>query len=228
VNHERALPTVEEVRRRLTVVRGRIEAAGGSTDRTAILAVTKTFPAEVATVAAAVGLVDVGENYAQELVAKAAELGREPGSPGEQLRWHMIGALQRNKVKKLAGVVAVWQTVDRASVAAEIGKRDPGARVFVQVNVTEEAQKSGCSVAEAPALVDRCRELGLETAGLMTIGPTDGSDPRPGFALLRTMAERLELAELSMGMSGDLEAAVAEGSTMIRVGSALFGPRPTA
>lgn len=178
--------------------------------------------------AAAVGLVDVGENYAQELVAKAAELGREPGSPGEQLRWHMIGALQRNKVKKLAGVVAVWQTVDRASVAAEIGKRDPGARVFVQVNVTDEAQKSGCSVAEAPALVDRCRELGLETSGLMTIGPTDGSDPRPGFALLRAMAERLELAELSMGMSGDLEAAVAEGSTMIRVGSALFGPRPTA
>ncbi len=215
-----ANPTAAELVARLELIHQRIEAAGGSRDRTAVLAVTKMFPVALVELAASVELSDVGENYAQELIAKAAELDRA------DVRWHMIGGLQKNKVKKLAGIVAIWQTVDRPDVATEIAKRVPGADIYVQVNTTDEPQKSGCSAAEAPALVEHCRQAGLEVLGLMTVGPTDSSDPRPAFASLRTLAERVEVSGLSMGMSADLEAAVAEGSTLVRIGSGLFGPRP--
>ena len=212
--------TVSDVVDRLELVNQRIEQAGGSSERTSVLAVTKTFPFEVAEVAASAGLLDLGENYAQELVAKADLLDRA------DVRWHMIGGLQRNKVKKLAGRVHVWQTVDRLELGAEVARRAPSAKIFVQVNTTAEPQKSGCSFAEAPELVGQCRELGLDVLGLMTVGPTDGSDPSSGFAALRELALRVEVDQLSMGMTADLEAAVAEGSTMVRVGTALFGPRP--
>ncbi len=209
----------QELVERLEAIQQRIVRAGGSLERTAVLGVTKTRPASVAATAAAIGLIDLGENYSQELVAKASQ----PGA--ESVRWHMIGPVQRNKVRKLAGLVHLWQTVDRRDLASEIAKRDPSALVLVQVNSTDEPQKSGCAPTEAAGLVSHCADLGLGVRGLMTIGPTDGSDPRPAFSLLRSIAERLQLAELSMGMSDDLEAAVKEGSTMIRVGTALFGKR---
>lgn len=212
-------PTEAELRRRLAVLEQRIVDAGGTLGGTRVLAVTKTFPASVARLAAGVGLLELGENYGQELLQKAPELSDLPVS------WHFIGALQRNKVKKIAPFVSVWQTVDRIELAAEIAKRAPEAAVLVQVNTTDEAQKSGCAPAHAAELVDRCRDLGLGVLGLMTIGPTDGSSPGPAFQRLREMRDALGLVELSMGMSGDLELAVAEGSTMIRVGTALFGPR---
>ena len=204
---------------RLQVLRQRIETAGGDLDLTTILAVTKTFPIEVSRLAVDVGLVDLGENYAQELEAKGPTLDRP------EARWHFIGSLQRNKVKKIAAWVTTWQTVDRLAVAEEIAKRAPGARMMVQVNTTDEAQKSGCPSGETAALVEHSRSLGLDVCGLLTIGPTDGSDPSPGFAMLRQLGERLEVPELSMGMTGDLELAVKEGSTMVRVGTALFGHR---
>jgi uncharacterized pyridoxal phosphate-containing UPF0001 family protein len=116
--------------------------------------------------------------------------------------------------------------VDRPTVAAEIARRAPGAMVMVQVNVTGESTKGGCQPTEAEALVVRCRELDLQVAGLMTVGSSDGPEAaRPGFARLRALVDELGLVYCSMGMSSDLEVAVQEGATMVRIGSALFGPR---
>lgn len=215
--------TVADVRERLEVLHQRIEGVGGSLERTRVLAVTKTFGSDLVRVALEAGLTELGENYGQELESKASEI--EAMELSVKPQWHFIGGLQRNKVKRLAAIVSVWQTIDRDSLADEVVKRAPAASIMIQVNTTDEEQKSGLSPADAPRLVDRCRGLGLQVRGLMTIGPTDGSDPSPGFALLRELGEELELPELSMGMSGDLERAVVEGSTMIRVGTALFGPR---
>lgn len=212
---------VDELRARHDLLQQRIVDAGGSTSKTSILAVTKTFPLSVVTLALDAGFTAVGENYGQELEGKAADLA----ATGRDVEWHFIGGLQRNKVKRLAGIVSVWQSVDRQSLVTEIAKRDPGGRIMIQVNTTDEDQKSGSKPDEAPELVTQARDLGLDVVGLMTIGPTDGSDPRQGFEDLRLLAERLEIEQLSMGMSGDLEAAVGEGSTMVRVGTALFGSR---
>lgn len=205
-------------------VRERIAAAGGDPAAVRIVAVTKGHPSSAATAAVAAGLTDVGENYAQELVAKADELGEQ----GIDVRWHFIGRLQRNKVRPAAPHVSLWQSVDRLSVATEIARRDPGASVLVQVNASGEDQKGGCRPEFAPAVVEGARDLGLDVRGLMTVGPEgDGSATRAAFAAVAELADRLGLEERSMGMSADLEIAVAEGSTMLRVGTALFGPRPT-
>lgn len=220
----RDAPTPEVLTERLAEITERIRAAGG-TDEITIVGVTKTFPSSYIEAALAAGIVDLGENYGQELIDKA----RHAAAAGLEPRWHFIGGLQRNKVKKLAGHVWLWQTIDRAVLVDEVAKRDPGARILVQVNTTDEAQKSGCHPSEAAALVERGRELGLDVLGLMTIGPTGAAgtagDPRPAFELLRDLAEACEVKELSMGMSADYELAVAEGATMVRIGSAVFGPR---
>lgn len=215
---------VEDIRRRAAEVRDRIAAAGGDPDRVTVVGVTKAFPAEVARWALAAGIVDLGENYAQELEAKAEALAPSPVAP----RWHFIGGLQRNKVKRLAGTVWLWQTIDRAVLVDEVAKRSPGDRVMIQVNTTDEPQKSGCRLDEVEGLVDRGRATGLDVVGLMTVGPTSSEvDPRPSFELLRELASKVGVTELSMGMSADYELAVAEGATMIRIGTVLFGPRPT-
>lgn len=214
------------VSERLLVVRDRIVAAGGDPEAVTVLAVTKRHPPHAVAAACEAGLIDVGENYGQELAAKAAAVTSE--HPSARPRWHFIGGLQRNKVKQIADVVHTWQSVDRIELARTIASRAAGARIFVQVNAENEPGKSGCAVDAVDELVDGARELGLDVAGLMTIGPTDTSiDPRPGFETVRELADRLELPERSMGMSGDLEKAIAEGSTMIRIGTDLFGPRPS-
>lgn len=218
--------TAEELRERWRMLREEIIEAGGSLDRVQVVAVTKTFPAEAAALAVRVGLLDLGENYGQELEVKAPAVASLLNSDDPTPRWHFIGGLQRNKVKRIAPFVSLWQTVDRVDLATEIAKRAPGASVLIQVNTTAEQQKSGCRPPEAAMLVQSAGTLGLDVRGLMTVGPTDGSDPRPAFAELRSLADRLELVECSMGMSGDVAAAVAEGSTMVRVGTRLFGPRP--
>jgi uncharacterized pyridoxal phosphate-containing UPF0001 family protein len=144
---------------------------------------------------------------------------------------HFIGQLQSNKVRLLTGLVDVWQTVDRESVLREIVKRAEGMdppRIFVQVNTTNELNKGGCQPGEVPQLVHLARTLGCRVEGAMTVGPTsaDARETREAFALLRVMADDLGLVERSMGMTGDLEIAVEEGSTMLRIGTALFGQRP--
>lgn len=217
-----SVPPVDVVRERLTEIRQRIEGAGGGEDTVTVVAMTKAFPVDYVEVAIKAGLTDIGENYAQELGAKHGQAM----ALGLEARWHFVGGLQRNKVKLVAPAVSLWHTVDRSSLVSEIAKRAPGARILIQVNTTAEPQKSGCEPNEAHALVDQARELGLAVEGLMTIGPTGGGDPRPAFDDLRALGASCEVRELSMGMSADFEAAVACGSTMVRIGTALFGPRP--
>ncbi len=220
---EQTPPSLELVSRRLAEVWERIEAAGGSPKTVQLVGVTKTFPLSFVETALAAGIVDLGENYAQELAAK----DEQATAAGLKPRWHFIGGLQRNKVKLLVGRVAVWHTIDREALLNEVAKRCGAATVLIQVNTTGEPQKSGCEPAEAAVLVDHGRSVGLDVAGLMTVGPTGGADPRPSFDALRSLAESCEVPHLSMGMSADYEVAVAHGATMIRVGSVLFGPRAT-
>jgi len=122
----------------------------------------------------------------------------------------------------------VWCSLDRAPVIDEVAKRAPGARVMVQVDTTDDPAKGGCSVVDVAALVDRATERGLRVEGLLTVGPTggDSESARSGFRQVRALVDRLGLTECSMGMSGDLAVAIAEGSTQVRVGTALFGQRP--
>ncbi|MEY2451212.1 MAG: dependent protein [Acidimicrobiaceae bacterium] len=202
-------------------VRGRIATAGGDPDQVRILAVTKGHGIDAVRAALAAGLADIGENYAQELAAKADELG-DAVAP----RWHFIGQLQRNKVRSVAHLVDLWQSVDRLRLGEEIAKRSPGASVLVEVNLTDDPNRGGTRPGLVPGLVDGLRDLGLQVRGLMAVGGTGApEDVRAGFRAVRALADEFELPERSMGMSGDLELAVAEGATMVRVGSALFGPR---
>jgi pyridoxal phosphate enzyme (YggS family) len=203
-------------------VRDRIVAAGGDPERVTVVAVTKAFGIDAVEAALAAGASHLGENYAQELLAKTEALGADVAPA-----WHFIGGLQRNKVRALVPHVALWESVDRLSLGEELAKRAPGARVLVQVNISEEASKGGCPPDEAPDLVAALRASGLEVAGLMGVAAAgDLAVARAQFAALATLRADLGLAELSMGMSADLEAAVAEGATIVRVGSALFGARP--
>jgi pyridoxal phosphate enzyme (YggS family) len=209
-----------DVATNLAEVRRRIAAAGGE-DRVRLIAVTKGFGADAAEAAVQAGVADLGESYAQELQAKAAAI------TGTDVRWHFVGRLQTNKVRAVAAVVDVWHTIDRVPLGEEVAKRAPGATVLVQVNVSDEAQKGGCSPRDLTGLVGRLRRLDLEVAGLMAIGASGPPEAaRPGFRLLRGLADGLGLPERSMGMSGDLEVAIEEGSTIVRVGRALFGERP--
>jgi hypothetical protein len=212
---------------RLGAVRARIAsaatAAGRAVADVTLVVVTKTVPEDLVRVAVGAGASDVGENRAQELVAKAAHFDAEV----VPLRWHFIGRLQRNKVRMLAGRVALWHSIDRSELVDPLRRHAHGARVLVEVNVSDEPQKGGCRPDAAPALVDELTAAGLVVEGLMTV-PAASGDPRPSFAALRELGGRLGLAQLSMGMTSDFEAAIGEGATIVRVGSAIFGPRPGA
>jgi len=204
-------------------VHDRIAAAGGDPARIRLVAVTKGFGAGVAAAAIEAGLADLGENYAQELVAKVDELGDQARS----VRWHFLGRLQTNKVRHVAATVSLWQSVDRADLVREIAKRAPGAPILVQINLSGEAQKGGCTTGEVPALVGLARDSGLDVVGFMGVAPAGPPErARPGFEALVALADAYELPERSIGMSGDLEEAVRAGATMVRIGRDLFGDRP--
>ena len=211
-------------------VRERIADAGGNPESVRLVAVTKGQPVEAVEAALAAGLADLGESYPQELLAKAEALEERDGAHGHgrttRVRWHCIGRLQRNKVRQVAPLVHLWQSIDRLSLAAEVARYAPGADVLVQVNVTGAEQQGGCEPARVPAVVEGCTDLGLVVRGLMAIGAHGPAEAaRPGFRTVRDLADRLGLPERSMGMSGDLEVAVGEGATIVRVGTALFSPR---
>lgn len=203
---------------RLELVHDRMRAAGGDPERIRVVAVTKGFGVDVVRATLAAGLVDVGESYAQELEAKATGL--------DGARWHFVGRVQRNKVRRIAPLVALWHGVDRLAAGAEIASRAPGAGVLVQVDVSGEPRKGGCAWDDVPRLVDELAGLDLDVRGLMAVGPHGPAEgARPAFRRLVALAERLGLPERSLGMSGDLEVAVQEGATTVRIGTALFGPR---
>ena len=211
------------VARNLAEVRRRIASTGRDPDELTVVAVTKGFGSDAVAAALAAGMVDVGENYAQELEAKAAAdvLGLD------SVHWHFLGRVQRNKVRRIAEHVSLWHTVDRLEVAEEIGRRAPGARLLVQVNISGEPQKGGCDPRMVDALVASLALVDVTVTGVMGIGPLGGAEAaRSGFRTLRTIATDLGLPEVSMGMTEDLEVAVEEGATIVRVGRALFGPRP--
>jgi uncharacterized pyridoxal phosphate-containing UPF0001 family protein len=211
------------------------------TDRSVkVVCVTKGHGVNVKAAAFAAGFTDLGENYAQELVAGAASLGAGAASLGagaaslgagaanlpSSPRWHFIGGLQSNKVRSLAEIVSLWQSVDRLSLAQEIARRAPGAQVLVQLDLAGISGRSGIAPADAAELVRNCIDLGLDVRGLMGVGvPGPPEESRLGFRMLSNLADELELPERSIGMSNDFEVAVSEGSTMLRVGSALLGPR---
>jgi len=182
-----------------------------------VLAVTKGFGPDAVAAARAAGLTDLGENYAAELVGKA------PGPAGT--RWHYLGAIQRNKVRLLAPLVDVWQSVARMSEGERIAAFAPGAEVMVQVDCTGRADRNGCAPDQVAELVEGLSVLKLKVIGLMTVAPTDPDAARAAFEWVAQAADDLGLAERSMGMSDDLEAAVAAGSTMLRIGRGLFGER---
>jgi len=203
----------------LAAVRARIEGAGGDPERIAIVAVTKGQPAEVCRAAVAAGLTVLGENRVLEALDK---MGEVPGAT-----WHLIGHLQTNKARH-AGRFTLVQSLDSLRLAEALAARGRVA-ALLEVNVSREAQKSG--VAPEQAVETAAAVAGLvDLQGLMGMGPAVG-DPRPAFAELRRLREQAEqrlgrpLPVLSMGMSEDLEAAVAEGTTMVRIGRALLGER---
>ena len=209
---------------RVAAIRSRIAAAAPDPTAVTLLAVTKGFGPEAVRTALAAGLGAVGENYADELVAKAAALADDPGPPPE---WHYLGAIQRNKVPRLAPIVTCWQGVSRLEEGRAIARRRPGARILVQVDVAGMPGRGGVAPGAVPELVARLRDEDLGVAGLMAVGvpgPPEGA--RAGFREVARLADALGLGVRSMGMTDDLEVALSEGSTMVRVGRALFGERP--
>ena len=214
--------TVDSVRDALAELRSRLDEAGGHD--VAILAVTKAFGPEAIDAALAAGLPAIGENYAQELIAKRAA--------ATAAEVHFIGQLQTNKVKRVGRVAALLHSVDRLRLA-EAWARDGAGRapVLIQVNVSGEAAKAGVAPEEAEQLTEQALELGLDVQGLMTIAPLSprAEDSRPHYRRLAELRDRLagefpSVTALSMGMTNDFEVAVEEGATVLRVGRAIFGP----
>lgn len=231
---------MSEIARRLAEIKDRIAAAarraGRDPEAVRLVAVSKTVGLEALREAVAAGQRLFGENYLQEAQGKIAALGPEA-------EWHFIGHLQSNKAKAAVGRFALIHSLDRLSLAEALEKaaarRGTVQEVLVQVNLAGEASKSGVAPEAAAGLLQALRHFPhLRVVGLMTLPPffPDPEAVRPYFRALRELRDQLVardladtgLPELSMGMSGDFEVAVEEGATLIRVGTALFGPRPAA
>jgi len=221
----------------LRSVRERIAAAAARAGRdpsfVRIVAVTKGHPLSIAQEAAAVGLLDLGENRVQEALAK---MDAWPGAP---VRWHLVGHLQRNKVRHVVGRFVLIHSLDSVRLADALQAATAACGVvqdvLVEVNVAREDQKTGCPPEDVPALVEHAEGLShVAVRGLMTMAPytADVAAQRRTFAGLRELREELvgrgfRLPELSMGMTNDYETAVEEGATMVRLGTVLFGERST-
>jgi hypothetical protein len=213
----------------LAAVEARIAAAARAAGRdlrdVALVAVSKTHPASAVVAALAAGHRCFGENRVQEAQEKYPDLKARHGD----LRLHLIGPLQTNKVKEAVALFDAIETVDRPrlaeALAREMERQGKRPACLIEVNTGEEPQKAGVLPREADRFIADCRDrLGLPIEGLMCI-PPEAEEPSPHFALLREIARRNGLAALSMGMSADFEIAVRFGATLVRVGSAIFGPR---
>jgi PLP dependent protein len=218
---------MENLGERLLAVRERIARAAQRARRDPagilLLAVTKVFPSDTVRQAYDLGLRDFGENYVQEFEGKAPQLADLAGAC-----YHLIGHLQSNKAKKATELFQVIQTVDSARLARRLNESERPIEVMLEVKLSTEEAKSGASPAELPGLIAAVRACpNLRLLGLMTMPPwsDDPEASRGYFRSLRELAEQHGLAQLSMGMSHDLETAIEEGSTCVRVGTGLFGPR---
>lgn len=218
---------MSDLQANLRTVRERIARAADRARRdpaaVTLLAVTKVFPASAIREAYGLGLREFGENYVQEFEDKAPELGGVAGA-----RFHLIGHLQSNKSRKAAELFQVIQTVDSPKLARRLDEAGRQLDVMLEVKLSEEQAKSGAAPEELPALIDAVRACPhLTLHGLMTMPPwsDDPEASRPYFRRLRELGEQHGLAQLSMGMSHDLETAIEEGATCVRVGTALFGRR---
>jgi len=223
-------PAPADVPGRLALVRQEIAVAAEAADRepnsVELVAVTKTVAAPAIAEAIAAGQRCFGENRVQEAQAKWPALKERHSD----IELHLIGPLQSNKTREAVALFDVIETVDRPklarTLAEEIARSNQRPRLFVQVNTGKEPQKAGVIPGEAEAFIALCRDtFGLAIDGLMCIPPFD-EEPAMHFALLAKIAERVDVHELSMGMSGDFERAIAFGATYVRIGTAIFGPRP--
>lgn len=224
------MPDLPDIAANLATIRARIaeacRRANRAPEEVSLVAVSKTHPQEAVLAALAAGQTLFGENRVQEAAAKFPPL--RAAHPA--LRLHIIGGLQTNKARDAVRIADVIESIDRprlaAAIAEAMAKEGRRPDCFIQVNTGDEAQKSGIPRAEADAFIRAAREdHGLPVTGLMCIPPVD-EDPRPHFAYLRDLAAKHGLRGLSMGMSADFEAAIAEGATLVRVGTAIFGHRP--
>jgi len=200
-----------------------VARAGRRRDQIMLVGVSKVMPAGLIREGYEAGLRHFGENYVQEFAVKRSELGETPGAV-----FHMIGHLQSNKARAAAELFDVIQTVDSERLARRLEEAGRQLRVLIEVKLSAEKTKSGVAEDNLAALVEAVQSLGgLDLRGLMVMPPWSdrAEDSRPYFRRLRELGERFGLPELSMGMSHDLEVAIEEGATMVRVGTAIFGPR---
>ena len=220
---------LQRVRERIA---GAARSAGRDPTEIRLICVTKGVPVERIREAVSAGIREIGENRVQEAQIKKENLGtryKVPGTSVSDLRWHMIGHLQRNKAKLAAGLFDWIHSVDSSELVQLLDQQSRKLKILVQVNVSGEATKEGCRPEELEKLAAEVgKSSNLTLAGLMTMAPF-GEDPeaaRPFFGKLRQLRDKLDpKLELSMGMSGDFEAAIKEGATMVRIGTAIFGER---
>ena len=220
----------ELVSERLSSLRDRIDQVRRDGQTVEIIAVTKGFGPEAPLAALRNGLTILGENYADELVAKAQAVnGSLSLAAGNRPRWTFQGRLQTNKINKLLPVVDIWQSVDTMARIEALAKRRPGAEILIQVRLTDDADRSGAVPNEVEALVDHARSAGLTVLGLMAVGPDPdlvGADAsRQAFRVLNALCQKVDVSWRSMGMSSDFIQAIEEGATHLRIGTALFGDR---
>jgi hypothetical protein len=209
---------IEEVKQRVEEL---IEIVKIKSDgRAILLPVTKGFGAREIQAILEVGLTDVGESYAQEMLEKAKIVN------DNRLSWHMLGRIQRNKVRKLSEIVDLWHSVDRKEVIEEISKHGKDSRILIQVNMNDRSEQGGCSPENVPDLIEFALEKDIKVEGLMTIGvDQDIEATKNTFAELAKLSKSMGLKEMSMGMSNDFEIAIDYGATILRVGRSIFGER---
>ena len=207
----------EEIKERLEEINKIID--NKAQNPVTLVGVTKGFTHEEVNISSKLGIKNFGENYAQELLTKNPLV--EP-----EISWHFIGQLQSNKIRKISHLVDVWHSVTSLKLAREIHNRNDQAKILLQVSVLGPSNSKGFEVEELPDLIFQLRDENIDVSGLMTMGvPGDMIATRFVFERLRKLADTFELSECSMGMSDDFEIALESGSSMIRIGSAIFGNR---
>ena len=210
---------LERVAANVTRLRERIASSGRDPSTIRVVAVTKTFSVNEVRAAYEVGLRDIGENYVEELCEKRSL------TAALDLRWHFLGALQTNKIARVVGCADVLSGVSRIREVDVIAQRSPGHTIDVQVDFTGQGQRNGAPPSDVPDLVSHARARSLDVRGLMVVAPHGEHATREAFQRTRELADELGVVERSMGMSDDIEIACELGTTEVRIGRALFGPR---